>query len=183
MNLYLIRHGESLGNINPQSYYDMYEPDIPLTDKGRWQANECHLQLPDNYLMYYSPYDRAKETADIIHRNSGRYTITFEDPLLVERAWGQLRENITDASNKDKYFKFFYKPEGGESFFDCYQRVVLFFHGLMIRNIQSNVVIISHGEWIRLALMYLDGTTVEQFEKECKVPGNCEIIKRKYYDE
>lgn len=64
MKIYLLRHGESLDDIE-----DCYGgiADFPLTDAGRKTAEELAIQLADSgiQVLYSSPYKRAYETATI----------------------------------------------------------------------------------------------------------------------
>jgi broad specificity phosphatase PhoE len=104
-------------------------------------------------------------------------------PLLIERQWGGLREIVDNRElDRDEHFQFYYRPPNdGESFFDCYQRVVMFFQELRTNPKYQgwdNIFIFTHGEWIRLALMYLDGKSVEEFTEHQKNPKNCEVICR-----
>lgn len=182
MKLYLIRHGESQGNIDSNAYYSCEDWNINLTERGRAQAAEVANTLATcvrhDVKLFYSPYRRAADTAHIIDTGlvlNGIYASLVENPLLSERKWGELRE-ISDNVQKDRdqYFDFYYRPSGGESFADLYARVALFFQELRIRNTEdSDVIIVSHGEWIRTACMYLRQYTVEYFTTNRKNPPNC----------
>jgi broad specificity phosphatase PhoE len=193
MNIYLTRHGESKGNIDKQEYYRTNDCDIELTKNGKDQAKKVGHFISDaiyegsgnwNILLLSSTYKRAIQTRDITEQSFCEYFNLNKDasPLLIERQWGHLREIVDEVKdNKDAYFNFYYRPDGGESFFDCYQRVVMFFQELRTNpkyKVFDNVVIFSHGEWIRLALMYLDGISVEDFTTNRANPKNCEVIKR-----
>jgi broad specificity phosphatase PhoE len=65
MQLLLVRHGESVGNVTRQ----LQRKDEPLTERGRRQAGELAAFLvdrPDLRVVYTSPLSRAIETATII---------------------------------------------------------------------------------------------------------------------
>src|SRR4051794_31477590 len=67
MHLYLVRHGESEGNVKGLIPGRSPDTDYPLTDKGRAQALATarrfqQLQRPS--IVYHSPARRAKETAE-----------------------------------------------------------------------------------------------------------------------
>jgi broad specificity phosphatase PhoE len=85
--------------------------------------------------------------------------------------------------NAEKHFHFFFRPPGGESFFDVYQRVVMFFQEMKkyLTGDEKEICIVSHGEWIRVALMYLRETTVEDFQTNRIKVKNCEIFTEEYY--
>jgi len=201
MKIILVRHAQSRGNLDPSEYYRTLDCDIELTEKGVDQARQAGDEISriltnlefnggnSPLALISSTYRRAEHTAEIIEKrlielaNNGFHwePHSYSDPLLVERAWGGLRELIDSRDFKSEiHFNFYYvPPNGGESFFDCYQRVVMFFQELMRKFTgYENVVIVSHGEWIRLALMYLDGSSVQNFTVNRKNPKNCEIIVR-----
>lgn len=185
MNLYIIRHGQSEGNINPQAYYDMPDWKIPLTEEGKKQAEKVSDQLRNLYkpFIYSSPYIRAKETANIIAKPHGGFF--YENGLIYERLWGNLRKEVDSFTTREErkhLFDFYRRPIGGESFADCYQRVFMFLEYL--KNTYGcedfytkDIVIVSHGEFLKLLLMIIDGVTVEKFENMPKIK-NCEIIQR-----
>ena len=189
-NIFLVRHGQSLGNVNKSVYYTTPDSKITLTEKGKEQALDagariCSLsKLLDGqntwFHVCYSPYERAKETKDILvdFMLSDRKLITFqrEDPRLREREWGKLRDlNDTHKGNKDHFFDFFYKPDGGESFADCYDRVSNFHQWLEFNSKEENVIIVAHGESIKCYMAYLLGWTEQEFSRY-KNPKNCEVF-------
>ena len=196
MNLYFIRHGESIANTDPSEYYRNLDCHIELTEQGKAQCEEAANELSNLINLWggtfiVSPFKRARDTANLIMDElfaGNRHNIRVswevkENPLITERAWGGLREVVESKEfNPDVHFNFFHvPPNGGESFHQCYQRVVLFFQELRHNHHKSDqIIIVSHGEWIRLALMYLDGTTVADFDAKRTKIDNCEIIHRNF---
>jgi broad specificity phosphatase PhoE len=185
-NLYLIRHGQSMGNVDPSHYYTQHDHLIALTDHGREQAklagdHIASLVQDRPFTVVHSPFARAAETASIIDQRcilQSRYATVYESPLLYERSWGNLRE-IVDSSELDAnmHFNFFYRPVSGESFADTYVRVVTFMQEIRTgRYKHDDIVIVAHGEWIRLALMYLRGQSIDFFNQNHKNPENCQVI-------
>jgi broad specificity phosphatase PhoE len=183
MNLYLIRHGSSLGNEHPDVYFQMHDSKIPLTELGKEQAlnagENLKYMIKDTPVIISSPYTRAKQTAKIIHGFIGG--ITVESPLIREREWGSLREDINQFDNKEDQkhlFDFYYRPLNGESFADLYQRAFLFLSHLRFNYLNtSNIIIASHGEFIKVLLMLIDNKTVDEFEKLANIK-NCVIHVR-----
>lgn len=192
MNIYLARHGESRGNVSKEEYYRTNDWDIELTEKGKEQSADLGIDLrkitnkSDRNLAISSSFKRAIHTRDIAiacFEGTDRKCDLDTSPLLIERQWGGLREIVDNRElDRDEHFQFYYRPPyGGESFFDCYQRVVMFFQELRTNPKYQgwdNIFIFTHGEWIRLALMYLDGKSVEEFTENRKNPKNCEVICR-----
>ena len=190
--IFLVRHAESVGNVNPIEYYKKHDSEIELTPLGYTQAKECANILCDaispgkDVKLFTSPYVRALETSSAIKEkftNDFRYIETFENALLREREWGNLR-NLISSKEFDPmvHFNFYHRPINGESFADAYIRVVTFFnmlqHTLLHTVCDTDVIVVSHGEWIRLALMHLDSTSVQQFVGTRDIPKNCCVITR-----
>lgn len=88
MKIYLIRHGQSEGNVR-NLWYGI--TDLPLTDLGRQQAAQVGEKLRDVPLAaaYISPLCRASETADIALRGRDEVRRVIV-PDLREQNMGRL---------------------------------------------------------------------------------------------
>jgi len=201
--IFLVRHSQSTGNTNKQEYFDKLDCDIELTETGKHQAVQsgrdiieltshvCKERIAslgfdvgwsDFYFdVYYSPYKRAKQSADIIHaqlsNNNGYKIETYKsNPILVERSWGQLRDIVAEGIKTENHFNFFYRPAGGESFSDTFNRVALFHQYLLTNSSYDNVIIVAHGEFNKLYLMYLLEWDIDEFNK-WRHPRNGEVFQ------
>jgi broad specificity phosphatase PhoE len=157
--------------------------DIELTQRGIQQAKDCGKKLKrltgQRPHLFYSPYVRAKHTASIIASNFKNVPM-YECPSLHERIWGELRDIVDTHQADSHHFEFNYRPGGGESFSDTYLRVSEFFNMLRANYSYYStnkipLIIVSHAEWIRVALMYLTSSSVKTFIDDIKNPDNCEI--------
>ena len=86
IKLTLIRHGQSIANVNKSIYNEMVDWEIPLTELGISQSNGVVLDIqnPSKTLMLTSNYKRAIDTGSIIY-NSNNLGITIrQDPLIHE---------------------------------------------------------------------------------------------------
>ena len=190
--LIFVRHGQSIGNINPQAYFENIDCDILLTKTGEEQAKNAQASLRKcisnlfpadyNYDLYVSPYKRAVDTAKIITDfDHGGHSKPrhIQDARLRERAWGGLRELTMQNLHNDTHFNFFYRPENGESFADCFDRACNFDNSLQLHGHPKTNVIISHGEFIKCYMMYKLGWTLDDF---CKMrnPWNAEVIELEF---
>ena len=144
----LIRHGESLGNIDERAYGETADWRIPLTNRGREQARNAgkkvasHIILPsnnkptestgsgsNNIFFYVSPYLRTRQTLrEILHEIPSDQILGIrEDPRISEQQFGNFQSHHTMQDNKatrSDFGRFYYRfPEGGESGFDVYNRV------------------------------------------------------------
>ena len=86
--IFLIRHGQSLGNQDHTQHAIMPDHAIPLTEEGKRQVECARKVLEDwfnagqfdddykNIRMWVSPYERTRETAQIL--SHGVYTLKKE---------------------------------------------------------------------------------------------------------
>lgn len=102
----LMRHGESLGNVDETSYANIPDWKIPLTRRGERQAKKAGndlLQLcqGESLFTYTSPYVRTTETWDIVKdllsKEDVRIIGTREEPRIAEQQFGnfQVRRAIS----------------------------------------------------------------------------------------
>ncbi|MDB4278113.1 histidine phosphatase family protein [Deltaproteobacteria bacterium] len=114
MRIFLVRHGESEGNVDKTAYQTIADHAIQLTDKGREQAREAGAALK-NYLVtdgyegpgaptptfrvWVSPYTRARQTADeFIEALSSIYVHDrHEHLLLAEQQFGALNDHAGEG--------------------------------------------------------------------------------------
>lgn len=160
--LWLVRHGESAGNVardeayaNRQDFIEIAirDMDVPLSPQGERQAASLGDQLaqlgPDEQptAVLCSPYVRAHETARIALDRAGLGGIAIDvDERLREREFGIL-DRLTGAGIRDRHpeqaaarrflGKFYHRPPGGESWCDV---------GLRARSVMGTVAREYAGE-------------------------------------
>lgn len=125
--IYLIRHGQSQGNIGDSSRYD-----VALTDKGIQQASELHLNVD---LAICSPLRRAQET---LHYSNITYnTLEIYDPC---------RERICQKGDC-LIFEHFERPETDDEFNERIRQISID----LLNYIQhyTSIAMICHGCVIR----------------------------------
>ena len=102
MNIYLVRHGESKGNVNKKIHLTTADHAIPLSKKGEEEAEAAgyflkkHFQKhfqdrfclsPSSYIrVWNSPYRRTRQTAKIIHEvmtETGSLQVDQREHLLL----------------------------------------------------------------------------------------------------
>lgn len=106
MDILLIRHGESEGDI---LHVHEGRADLLLTDRGRRQAKEMAKVVKEKYMpevIWASTLKRARETAEILSHETGIKVI--EDEALREFNNGVLA-GLPYAEAKSRYPE----PEGG----------------------------------------------------------------------
>lgn len=196
MKLFLVRHGQSEGNVNPRLYFETPDSDIALTDKGKADAVDAadsiyslvhypHTQKEypsierECFNLYHSTYKRATQTANILYdrlNNNEGYSVdnVFPSPLCREREWGGLRDILQQRQKTEQHFNFYYTPSDGESFADCYQRAAVFHQHLLLSSNYENNIVVAHGEFNKCYLMYLLNWDVNEFNK-CANQKNGEV--------
>lgn len=160
-NIFLIRHGESVGNLDVTRYATDKDHNVALTEFGYQQAVnagkflkkyfEEHPELKEKKIrIYYSPYLRTKQTLDGIMEGAEgaldkNKIIAREDSLLRERDYG-IFSLLGDNESRKKLFpvqysffeqliqqsgKFYARPPQGESPADTAIRTEIFKDKLM----------------------------------------------------
>ncbi|SDY32129.1 Broad specificity phosphatase PhoE [Modestobacter sp. DSM 44400] len=166
--LWLVRHGESQGNVADAQAHsdgaarlelDVRDPDVPLSATGeeqadafgRWLAGLPADQQPTTVLS--SPFARAAATADRAVAASGLDLTIRYDERLRERDFGAFdgmtREGIRDeypdeARRRDLLGKFYYRPPGGESWADVALRVRSLLATEALRHDGERLMCVSH---------------------------------------
>ena len=174
IRIILVRHGESLGNVDESAYVTTPDWRIPLTDRGHEQASETGKELKriigndDGVFFYYSPYRRTRETVKEIekHLHPKQIISMREEPRISEQQFGNFQnvEQVWESKReRHKFGRFYYRFRSGEAGLDVYSRVSSFI-ATLVRDCQQyqkagydldkiNVVIVTHGLSLRLFLM------------------------------
>jgi broad specificity phosphatase PhoE len=184
----LVRHGESEGNIDRNTYAQKQDFKLLLTELGAQQADEAGRTLQriigdEKILFYVSPLWRTRMTFEHLAKHFDKSSYRWkEDPRLREQEWGHFRDlkaNIQIDDERNKFGTFYYRIKDGESCADVYDRISDFMHSMYRdfdkENFPPNVVIVSHGMTMRMFLMRWFHWTVEEFET-LRNPKNAEII-------
>lgn len=188
--IFIVRHGQSQGNVDREIYKDIPDYALQLTKLGKRQAQiagqEIHKYIRGKSVQYYvSPFWRTRQTyLGIVKKNLNSKYFYYEDPRLREQEWNQklgsrggYRDN--EEIDRDSYGHFYYRFNGGESCADVFDRVSDFM-GTMFRDFKKpsfprNAVIVTHGMTMRLFIMRWFHISVEEFETWGN-PKNCEIL-------
>jgi probable phosphoglycerate mutase len=154
MRLILVRHGQSLGNVEQR----IQGSDDPLTDFGRQQAGaaaEALAKRGDITHLYASNLDRAFETASIIGKRIGLEPVPT--PGLAEIDAGTAAGLVwadwvaQDPERAERLERNQLSPfgqwEGGESGQDLADRVLASYDEIVTRHLGSDdvVALVSHG--------------------------------------
>jgi broad specificity phosphatase PhoE len=174
MTIFLIRHGETLGNASRT----VQLPDDPLSPRGVAQAERLarRLQAEGIAAILSSDFARAATTAEHLERATGA-PISY-DPLLQERSFGELRGTPYAELGFDMFAPD-YAPPGGETWEVFHARVdrawalvqetasgagghlAVVTHGLVCRSLAARHLILPEGQevpvrWENTALTVVD---------------------------
>ena len=174
MAIFLIRHGETLGNASRT----VQLPDNPLSSRGVAQAERLAHRLEREGIaaILSSDFARAATTAGHLRRVTG--TPISYDPLLQERNFGDLRGTPYAELGFDMFAPD-YAPPGGETWEVFHERVdrawalvqrtaaaagghlAVVTHGLVCRSLAARHLILPEGQevpvsWENTALTIID---------------------------
>ena len=128
LQLYLIRHGESMGNIETDEDYNINNP--PLTDHGKEQAKALGKRFKnlESYTLYASPLDRAKDTAAQISEDM------IIDETLLEKGMRITNGGFEDFNETDE---------------ECYNRALKVIENIKAKHCNhENVIVVAHGMFL-----------------------------------
>ena len=158
MKLIIVRHGETIENLNEISQGHI---DGTLSPNGREQIKKLAQRLKNEKIdyIYSSDLGRVKDTLKEILEFHPNVPVTF-DQLLRERSKGifegkpQIEHRRARLASGIGRFQF--RPEGGESFEDVRCRVQLFMEKISAKHKPEDTVLIStHGGWKNAFMSYL----------------------------
>lgn len=204
LNLVLVRHGESEGNIavarskkNDHSAYDgpfadRHSSQWRLSPRGVTQAEQAGEWINTNLGLkfdrfYTSSYIRAIETAAHLGIENANW---FEEFYLRERNWGDFdsisvkdrTERFKEALKFQKTDPLYWTPPNGTSIADVCLRVDRLVDTLHRECDGKNVIIVCHGEVMWAFRLRLERMSPETFFELDTSPSpfhrihNCQII-------
>ncbi len=181
MRILLVRHGESLGNVDPLAYGRVGDPHIPLTAEGQRQVRGTGDFLASYYQAHprdgrthpqtvdTSTWLRAVQTEEAATRHLPASQIRFErHDSLKEQSFGILYREHTHCGTRlknilrraaEEYLKnpFEAVPPEGESPAMHYQRVQLFMQKIKDEQGITDRLIVAHGATNRHIITSLMG--------------------------
>lgn len=158
MNLYVVRHGETLWNKEKRI---QGIADIPLTEKGIEEAKKLQklVEKLNIDVVISSPLTRARETAKVLVNS--RLPINTDD-RIKERDWGLNEGAKTDEVDKWDCWDVILntKVQNIECIQDFMYRVSDFIEDIKVRYKDKNVLVVTHSAVSRV-IHYLLGTIPE----------------------
>ena len=165
---HFLRHGEHglLGKVLAGRM-----PGVGMTERGRAEIASQAERLAREKIaaIYASPLQRTRETAEIVSARLS-LSIEFRDDLL-ELDFGEWTGATFDAIRADPRWQAWSTQRslaaipGGESMRAVQQRIVAAMIELNERHLHETVVLASHGDVIRAALLYALGMPLDFYNR------------------
>ncbi|CAL5997315.1 Histidine_phosphatase superfamily protein [Hexamita inflata] len=166
--IYLVRHGETNFNTDPEPRV-RGRIEIPLNEEGLRHADQAGEFLKNEKIqaIYYSKLQRAKQTADAVHKHheSAKFV---EEPLMIDISWGDWEgKTYKEAFGSADGGMFMKNPAlleipNGESFYQVIDRI-----DKMMRKILTStediVCLVSHGAIFNLLACYMFQSPLKNF--------------------
>jgi len=154
---FVMRHGESEGNLNGLVSAS-YGEDDNLTENGKKQVEESSKKLKNKKidLVFSSPIERTKETAEIVCSVLGldKKNIIIDDrlhemsiPDYERRTWSEFRKDFPNTIDN-----FYHTKEKNESYNDVKKRIMDFLYDIDTRYSDKNILVVTHAGPIWLAV-------------------------------
>ena len=170
MNIYLVRHGETIWNKEGRI---QGREDVPLNEKGIALAeitSEGMREIPFD-VIYSSPLIRARKTAEIMRGD--RTCPIIEDDRLREMSFGSSEGSVILEAAGDERHQLHdfiknpgsYRAVDGEDFVQVIARADSFIREVLLpaQGRYENVMIASHGALIRCFLRCIEERPLAQF--------------------
>ena len=173
-NLFLIRHGQSIYNL--ENRFTGWK-DVELTDLGIAQATEAGEILSKITFdqCYTSNLKRAQNTLNLILEKMNQNPKIIKDEALNERDYGDLiGQNKLEAAEKFGSEQvqiwrrsFDVPPPGGESLKMTAERTLPYYNQVIKPQVNAgkNIIISAHGNSIRAIVMEIFNLNPEQILK------------------
>lgn len=179
VTIYVVRHGESLGNLNYEKGIGMdvaKEGGVgtPLSEEGVRQVDRLVKEISDVHLdaVYSSHLLRAVQTAEAVAESKGLEVIIeaniherFFGKFPSEGKWTrEMREEakkaIEDLEDEEKLLHKYF--EDGESGLDAVNRFLGFLSAIAPLYTGKAILVVNHGNVIRSLLVHKKFATYDE---------------------
>ncbi len=203
--VWLARHGESIGNVAASRAeaeglevipLEPRDADVPLSPVGIDQADALgrwlRPRLGEFDSFWTSPYVRARQTLEIAVGEQAEDAIVFADERLRDRELGVLdlltRAGVlarvpTEFERRRHLGKFYHRPPGGESWADVALRLRSFFRDFG-DTAGDRAFVMAHDAVVLLSLYVLLGWSEGQLLEfaQANLVGNASVTQLEHAD-
>lgn len=197
--LFLVRHGESEGNLANARARETSalrldltcnDIDVDLSVLGRqqaaalgsWFGSLASHERPTAAMV--SPYRRARQTAEIVMGEAGLSVPIVIDERLRDREQGTL-DLLTAAGIRDSFpaeaerraflGKFWYRPPGGESWADVAARLRAWLLEVRLTAADERILVVSHDVPLILTRYVVEHLTADAAVALAGQVANCSV--------
>lgn len=174
MNLYIVRHGQTDGNVN--KIMDG-QRDIDLNETGIEQANITGDEIKDIKfdVVICSPLKRTRHTMELVNVN--KYPVIYDD-RVKERDCGEFTGKGFDSLDRDLYWNYYdeTKYQSAESIPDFFKRVFNFLDEIKERYKDKTILLVTHEGVTKAINCYFNGVP-EDGNLQTLGLKNCEVKK------
>jgi probable phosphoglycerate mutase len=165
-HLWIVRHGESAGNVarrhplqrgHPRIELSTRDMDVPMSLLGEHQAAALGRWFAENAkpvdVILSSPYVRACRTAELVAKHAGWVVPIIPDERLREKEFGIIdaltsagivSQHPEQAAFRKSLGKFYHRAPGGESWCDVILRLRGVADSLRLEYTGCRVLIVCH---------------------------------------
>ena len=168
--IYLIRHGEAMGNAN-----EIFQghTDSEISPKGKIQLDSLKERCKglEYDAIFSSPLKRAFETAEAVNFyhdlpiQTDKGLMEINGGVFEGKNWGELPELYPEAYDLWANHHSKFTVEDGESMESVFNRITLTVTKLAARNRGKTIAIVSHGCAIRNFLCYANDKTLDEINE------------------
>lgn len=158
MKLFIVRHGETKEILS-----GLVQGHIggELSQEGMRQAKKIGERLKNEHFdyIYSSDLQRVTQTLDQIKKYHSKIPVQYSKDLREVSSGifdGRPREERERHRRKFKQGIYEYRPPEGESFYDLEIRIQRIINELVTKHPSKNVLLVTHGRWIKVMLGLLD---------------------------
>jgi probable phosphoglycerate mutase len=175
-----LRHG--ISDANEEGVLAGRLPDVNLSTKGREQAKQLvkHIEDLQVHRILVSPLDRCLQTVEPYLASSGK-RFYFEKSFIEMNYGDWSGQKLKELSKTKDWKKVQSKPSefifpNGESFRNAQRRVLQQMKALAEKNPKKNILIVSHGDIIKLAICASLSMKLDDFQRIVVDPASITAI-------
>ncbi len=175
----LVRHAESLEDINP-NMHNSDDEKIGVTDKGRKQSIELSKKLIpiiskcDKIQVFHSPSKRVIDTTYLVLSQFQKKKVNISEVECIRNLdWGDTTPDNVEVISKERYKVgvLYYQFPNGDNTPAFVSRIGNFVEDILSRN-DSCIIIFTHGFALRVIAKFLLNISDDEF-RYLKNPHNC----------
>ena len=179
-NIFLLRHGETTWNLEKR-WQGSKNSDLTLLGIAQVEKAKVNLSHIKINHAFVSPSKRALDSMDILLFGQPIKAFVLNDLREITLgSWeGKTHEEV-EKINSEQFYNFWNKPElfnleNAENYEELQHRVTTVLENLFNEYEGSNILVVSHGLSIKVAMAYYSKIPISNLSK-MKDPLNAEVI-------